>query len=260
MRALLTALLCLLVALPAHADRLSVTPSELTADLESGAVHTLEITLRNHGEEAWVVRPVLRDLAQEAAGPAYPPPGRSHRSAASWIEVPEVLEAPGEETLQVPVRIEVPAGAHGTHLAALFLEIHRVRGGQVARLAVPVILDLPTERPGALEVHGVQVQAPSGLQPLEIRALASNQGDSVVHTRIRTLLYTEDGSLLGALGETQEGRILPGGLLVHTAWAREDLAPGTYTVRVVFEPREGEAQEAESSVRVPGLQATARAY
>lgn len=211
-----------------------------------GEVYEGRVVLLNTSNEVEEARLYLTDYAFHADGRnAYPAPGTTRRSNASWISFsPSTVTLSPGASATVNFRVAVPAAsAGGSHWSMLMAETV-MRGSAVSSLGprqVRVGMDTKIRYGTQIATH-VGGQGVSNIAFDSVRALQGksgaqlafdfvNTGDRAHRLTISLQLYTDAGDLVRTM-EQRRGLLYPG-TSGRQQFDLGKLPPGTYRALVV---------------------------
>jgi hypothetical protein len=241
----------LIAALPLNAVdaalSISVSPPILDLAQPPGTEKVLMLTVRNSGDMAVLITPMIMDLKLGETGAAVPVErGTGTRSCADWIAMDtSVFELAPDERVEREVSFNVPRGASGGAYCVLLFEAEPVRGGgrdshlSIATRTGTIVMETASRRSLRLgELTDPKVSRNG--DAVGLTAYFRNTGDIHVTVRPSCVIKDSNGRIIDRIKmDVGTGTVLPEGLRrISGTWDnRRKMIPARYVAEISVDYR-----------------------
>lgn len=240
-RTLLLSATLALVAGPARAFSIGVSPAKLFAEVPPGVSAEQELTITNGTDRPLTFRASVRDYGLDTRGEeVFANAGTLKGSVATWLSfLPREVTVPPKSQRTIRAVISVPPDAKGGHYALVLLNtVTDVPGNEgsgmamSAGLGVKLYLAVSGRIRPLLELKQAKVTPPTAHERMAATLDVVNSGDVHVEPAAQMAILDNKGNLAGSADGRPIGTLLPGQRgQAKLEWGGE-LAPGTYSVIV----------------------------
>jgi hypothetical protein len=247
---LCTSLTILLIAPPARAGSLGLSPAVVTLRGEAGQSTRQQLTIQNGSAHELAFDLVAMDVVVRDGKRTFVAAGELRGSIAAtavFSEKSVVVRPSASRTVEVTVTLP-PATRHRA-IVALFRGTTRL-GGRAARATVTLgtLLTFTVSDRISVAASDLTVEPPSDSENAAFELACANDGDEPVVPRGMAVVLDGAGRLVGKVALTQK-RLLPGERGALRAEYPGELRPGAYRVVVTLEV-EGRSLVRQAELRV----------
>lgn len=232
--------------------RFTVSPTEIHLEVADGGRGGMPVKITNTGEKTITLKLSFGDsrflpdgTEEEILVGGHP------RSCAGWVLLSEqLLELKPGESEEIPIILEVPAGARGSFWSKLAVEeiagpipgsdsrgtrSHRTLTPQ--RIGIRIFESVPGTTHRLAKIEDVMVRSITTEEFPVVHMQVKNVGNSLLHCRGWVELLDSDGAAVDTLRAGKTGRftLFPDGYRILEATARRPLRPGNYTALAIID-------------------------